>query len=159
MNAHELIHNHQLVLEAFGRWPSFHDAEVHSALLDRTRKFDNGSFYPSVELVIHGWNMTSEITDKGYYKLENQNLVHFIFEEVSDLELDGLNHQNVISSLDLSLQKNKSGESLFFVELAHCYGLSGSFKAKRASIESVIPYSGEETANPAFKRDALKRAP
>jgi hypothetical protein len=145
MNAHQFIKGYEQVLKAFGHWPSFHDGEVYRVVLDRTRKTDSGDFYPSVELVIHGWNMTSEITEGGYYKLEQHHLVHFLFEHVTDFELDGLNHQNVLSSLDLALAEDeKSSNCILSVELAHCYGLSGSFKARQAQILSVIPCADDE---------------
>jgi hypothetical protein len=142
MEPYEFIEGYRIVLEAFGQWPSFHDGEVHRVVLDRTRQLGNGRYYASVELLIRGWIMTSEITEAGYYKLDHDSLVHFLFEQVSELELDGLNHQNVLSSLDLELlEEEQSGEPLLSVELSHCFGLSGCFKARKASVISVKPYA------------------
>ena len=142
MEPHEFIQGHAQVLEAFGQWPSFHDAEVHRVVLDRTRKSPSGSYYPSVELVIRGWVMTSEVTEGGYFKLEHDSLVHFLFEHVSDVELDGLNHQNVLFSLELELSNEAESElPALSVELSHCFGLSGSFKARAARVLSVEPYT------------------
>ena len=140
MPAHQFIEGHQLVLLAFGRWPGFHDGEVHSVLLDRTRQRADGKFYPSVELVVRGWNMSSQVTESGYFKLENDSVVHFLFEDISELALDGLNHQNVLSSLDLTLV-NGPDDTLLAVELSHCYGLSGGFQARRAKVVSVTPFA------------------
>ena len=110
-------------------------------MLDRTRKTSDGKYFPSIELLLYGWNMIDEITDAGHYKLENEFAVHFLFKEVSDVELDGLNHQNVLSGLDFAIMKEESsGAVLISVTLNHCYGLSGSFKATRARILSVAPY-------------------
>ena len=36
MQAYEFIEDHHLVTNVFGRWPSFHDAEVHRVVLHRT---------------------------------------------------------------------------------------------------------------------------
>ena len=135
MQAYEFIEGHHLVTNVFGRWPSFHDAEVHRVVLNR------GEHSPSVELLLHGWVMTSEITPSGHYKLEHQSLIHFLFEQVSDLHLDGLNHQNVLSGLELDLTGSQESRQLA-VELGHCYGLSGGFKASRAKVLSVAPYVG-----------------
>jgi len=141
MSAHETIINHQIVLDTFGQWPSFHDGEVHRVVLDRTRRLPNGSYYPSIELYIRGWIMTSEVTASGHYKQEHDSVVHFLFERVTDVELDGLNHQNVLSSLDFEISRdNESNLPALSVELIHCYGLSGSFKALQASVISVVPY-------------------
>jgi hypothetical protein len=140
MDAYKFIENHELVLNVFGRWPGFHDGEVYKVVLDRTRQLSGGRCYPSIDLYVRGWNMTGDITDEGSYRLKNDSLVHFLFENVSDLELDGLNHQNVISGLDFSLLHNTGDDApMLSVEINHCYGLSGGFKALRASIISVVP--------------------
>ena len=140
MEAHEFIEGHSLVLGAFGRWPDFHDAEVHRVILDRTRRTEEGAFYPSVELFIRGWNMTRDVA-AGSYKLGNDCVSHFLFEQVTDLELDGLNHQNVLYGLEFELiTEGESPLPLLSVELKHCYGLSGGFKARRGSVISVAPY-------------------
>ena len=138
MEPYEFIKNHQLVLQAFGRWPSFHDGEVHRVILDRTRCTPDGRFYPSVELTVRGWNMTTEVTEAGFYKLENDSVVHFLFEQVTDLALDGLNHQNVLSSLEFELADSEP--IILSVELSPCYGLSGGFKAQVARVVSVHPH-------------------
>jgi len=140
MDTYKFIENYELVLNIFGRWPGFHDGEVYKIILDRTRQLSGGGYYPSIDLYVRGWNMTSDVTDEGAYRLENDSLVHFLFEHVSDLELDGLNHQNVISGLDFSLSHNKGNDApTLSVEINHCYGLSGGFKALRASVISVAP--------------------
>ena len=147
MSDYETIINHQLVVEAFGQWPSFHDGEVHRIVLDRMRQLPSGSYYASIELFVRGWIMTSEVTDAGFYKQEHDSIVHFLFEQVSDLELDGLNNQNVLSSLDFKVFKDlDTGLSLLSVELSHCYGLSGGFKALQASVVSVKPYARQPDA-------------
>ena len=140
MEAYQFIENNELVVNAFGCWPSFHDGEIHKLLLDSTKTNAAGDRYSSIELYLRGWIMTSEITEDGYYRLTNDNVVHFVFEQISELELEHLNHQNVISGLDLELiTQEKNDESALKVELALCYGLSGSFVAKYAKIESVLP--------------------
>lgn len=141
MNDYELIENHQLVLEHFGQWPSFHDGEVHRLVLDRMRQHQSGAYYPSIELFVRGWIMTSEVTKEGYYKLEYDSVVHFLFEEVDELELDGLNNQNVLSGLEFEKKLDEKSNPNLYVELSHCYGLSGSFKAAKAKVISVTTYA------------------
>lgn len=80
MNAHELIKGHESVIEIFGEWPSFHDAEIRHVCLTVTGQKEAD---PVVELVIHGWKMTNEVEESGYYKLLNPSLIHFEFEGVS----------------------------------------------------------------------------
>jgi len=140
--AHAFIDNHRAVLQVFGCWPSFHDGELHRVVMDRERRHANGAYYPSIELTVRGWNITPDVTEGGVYRLESDSLVHFLFEEVTDVEFDGLNHQNVLSGLNFELEATGDGDaSLLSVELCHCYGLSGSFKARRATVLRVAPFS------------------
>jgi hypothetical protein len=140
-SAYEFIDNHSIVRDVFGQWPGFHDGEVHRLVMDSTRRRTNGSEYASIELLVRGWNMTSDVTQAGYFRLECDSVVHFLFEDVSDVEFDGLNHQNVLSGLDFEVLRDDDGKAKgLSVELNHCYGLSGGFKAARASVVSVTPY-------------------
>lgn len=68
------------------------------------------------------------------------SIVHFRFEEVTDVEFDGFNHQNVLDCLEFTLVQTKEKMTTLGVELVHCFGLSGGFKALRARIVSVSPY-------------------
>jgi hypothetical protein len=141
MDPHEFIEGHEIVLARFGDWPSFHDGEVHRLLLDSTRLGPDGSRYPSIELDLRGWIMTDEVTEQGFYRCEHDSVVSFLFERVSGVELDGLNHQNVLSCLNLELLLPENGRSQLKVELEHCFGLSGSFVAASAKIVRVVPYA------------------
>ena len=139
MHAYESIENHQLVLDTFGHWPSFHDGEVYRLILDRMRKNSSGSYYPSIELFIRGWAMTSEVTNQGHYKIENDSIVHFLFEYIEDLELQDLNNQNVLASLDFESILDEDSNIKLNIQLRHCWGLSGYFSAKKAKVISVTP--------------------
>jgi hypothetical protein len=57
--------NASLLLSAFGYWPSFHDGEVHRALLDRGGSGEP----PSVTLVIHAFDTDNTVDEKGYYRV------------------------------------------------------------------------------------------
>ena len=83
--------------------------------------------------------MSNETDERGYFKLLNPSLVHFHFEGVDGFEVDGLNHQNVLGCLKFSCASNVD-ESALRVDMEHCYGLSGSFTARRARIVSVRPH-------------------
>ena len=142
MEPFSLIAGHEEVLAVFGRWPSFHDGEVHRLLLDSTRTDAKGLRYPSIELALRGWNLTAQVSDEGFYKVEGDSIVSFLFEHVYDVELDGLNHQNVLSELELSEAqdpRNPDNKHLK-IDLVHCYGLSGGFKAAAARVLSIMPF-------------------
>jgi hypothetical protein len=114
------IHGAQGLYDWFGYWPKFHDAEVVSLHLDRRE--------PS-SLLVHTWEMTNKVDDRGYYAMEKHVVVEFLLEEIAKLELHGFSHQNVIFGLDL--EKQDEG---FVVSLDPCYGLTGTIQAKKITI-------------------------
>lgn len=140
MEAYKIIEKHESVVAAFGQWPSFHDGEVHRVVLDRLGRSSSGVYVPTIELHIRGWIMTSEVTQGELYKVESDSVVRFLFEDIYDLELEGFNQQNVLSSLNLTIIDGPRNEQGLHVELEHCYVFSGEFKAKRACVLGVQPY-------------------
>lgn len=90
--------------------------------------------------------MGPEVTDEGHFKLHNDSVVRFLFEDIFDLELEGFNQQNVLSSLNLSLTEDPQGDGhALHVELEHCYLFSGKFSARKAKIMGVAPYADPST--------------
>ena len=77
-----------------GRVPSFHDAEVLVLELDR-----GGA---TCRLRVHAFEITNEVDPAGYCVLARHALVSFVLSGVTDLELAGFNHQNVLSGLSIS---------------------------------------------------------
>jgi hypothetical protein len=106
-----------------GRVPSFHDAEVLEVSLT-----SNGA---NCAIIIHAFEMTSEVDPKGFFVLKNHVAVRFRFSGVTALELEGFNHQNVIYGLSLS----RTAQSGFRLELEPCYGMSGFVEARAVAIE------------------------
>jgi len=104
----------------FGRWPTFHDAEILSLRLNR---------HGASILLIHTWEMTSKIDEKGFYVLDKHVVVEFVLENIAELNLSGFSVQNVI--FGLSLGKKEKG---FLLDLDPCYGLAGTIEAKDVSI-------------------------
>ncbi len=140
MENSEAIKRNKLVVDAFGYWPDFHDAEIHWLRLDRSRETYEGYFSPCIELCIHAFEMTSEKDEKGYFKLIKHHLIHFRFNDVYDVELDGFNNQNAISELQINpFLKSDSGQPAFEVVIHPAYGLGGEFKALSAEVLSVLP--------------------
>lgn len=129
------------LLKWFGRVPSFHDAEILSLSLNRAG--------PSF-LILHGWTMSDVVGADGYFVLEKRAVVTFTLEEITDLHLQGFNHQNVIDDLCLRQVSAYSGRSLqsptaeppeiFELLMEDCYGLSGHIRACRVSV-SFVPGS------------------
>ena len=131
------IQNSHLLTDVFGKFPSFHDAEVHRLNLERgeTRSFNSTLF-----ALIHVFQMTSEVDEKNHYVLKNHVLVEFRFLKVSDLEIAGFNHQNVLQFLEIKETLEAEGEAEFDVLFEGIFGVSAKFHCEAISIESVTPY-------------------
>jgi hypothetical protein len=103
------------VLATFGRWPSFHDAEIVRLHLER-----DGLSTISIQLV----------GPDG--RCKGGRIVTFTMERINDLSLDGedVNRQNVISGL--FVENTDGGTKLTF---GPCYGLNGRITAEVVSVE------------------------
>ena len=99
------------LVSMFGRWPSFHDAEIIRVLIRR----DGHS------------TITIRLTEPRGQGLA----VTFTFEEILDLKLDGedVNRQNVIHSL--SIEPTGTATKVTF---GPCYGLWGSVIAEHVGV-------------------------
>lgn len=140
MDAYKIIENYELVVDSYGYWPSFNDAEIHWLKLERLNETYKGYFSPDIEFCIHGWEMTSEVTEDGYYKLQKHHLVHFRFEDIFDLEVDGFNHQNAILGLEvLAEPETETGIIPLKVVFDPAHGLGGEFKAYKGIVSEVTP--------------------
>jgi hypothetical protein len=111
----------------FGRWPSFHDAEVMRISLDRAGES---------LLEIHVFQMTNEIDSKGQYVFVNHAKLRFIMYDITSCELSGFSHQNVIDDLEVTRNNDDYQLRLFAI-----YGVDGSITAKTVVItfEPGIP--------------------
>jgi hypothetical protein len=125
-------------LEAiFGRWPSFHDAEVLRINLDRA-----GSEGPTLEVVIYIFEMTKEVDAKGFYVLRHHTEVTLRFDGVSGLRLEAFNRQNVLSSLEIQrIARPGSDGQHFRVSMPSSYGLEADFECGRAIVAEVRPFN------------------
>jgi hypothetical protein len=132
-----------------GRLPSFHDAEILGLELDR-----EGA---SCRMRIHTWEITRDLDEAGYYRLIKDVVVSFELAGVTQLHLEGFNHQNVV--FGLYVERSDDG---FQIELEPCFGLSGTITAQtvRIALEPGVPSRFEtrtrSSARP-LTADELKR--
>jgi hypothetical protein len=124
--------NSEALLSAFGFWPSFHDAEVHSAILDRGNALEP----PSITLVVYAFSCDRQVDENGFFRIVTSVLVTLKCSDVRESELVDLGHQNVISSMGFE----STAEGLVRVTLEPCYGLSGSVLCSQVRIESAVPW-------------------
>jgi Immunity protein 50 len=132
--------NAEALLSAFGFWPSFHDAEVHSAILDRGNALEP----PSITLVVYAFSCDREVDENGFFRITTSVLVTLKCSDVRASELVDLGHQNVLSSMEFE----STEEGLVRVTLGPCYGLSGSIVCSQVRIESVTPWRYSTPGSP-----------
>ena len=109
------------VIKWFGYRFGFHDAEVVSIDLRRRPE-------PS-RIRLHAWHMTSEIDEKGYFRLERHALVTFTLTDIVEQFLEEWNHQNVLMGLVIT----EVPEGLR-MELDSTFGVGGHFIARNISV-------------------------
>jgi hypothetical protein len=140
MGIESKIQSAHLLTNIFGRFPSFHDAEVESITLTRGHKVE---FAPELDALIHAFEMTSKVDNTGKYELKNHSLVHFRFLGIDRLDLAGFNHQNVLQSLKIDYVDDKGGMPKFEIEFVGIFGVDAKFSCKAIKIESVEPFNPE----------------
>jgi hypothetical protein len=133
MDVPAYIRNHEAVVSFFGRWLSFHDANVIA--------YEPGA--DSISLTLHTWLMTDQVDSKGYFILRNHALVSFRFDGLSDVQMDAFRSGNILYGLEMS---PCSAPGSFHVELDSVMDMSGSFSARSGEVVSVIPCTSDGKA-------------
>lgn len=132
----DLVEDASRLTAVFGRWPTFHDAEVHRVVLDR-----GGEDGPSLEAVIHVFEMTKEVNADGFYVLKNHTLVTLRFSNVALDYIDDFNHQNVIYELHLtSIEPESPGGRTIAVRMETSFGLDAEFECASCKVMDLQPY-------------------
>lgn len=111
-----MLPGYDAVVQWFGGWPSFHDAEVVGLNMARAGE--------------------SVLRVYPYYP-EKPATVDFIFEEITDVELADFSGQNVIFALEIEEVTDQTKEKAVRLTLSPCYGLAGRIDAKRLRVELV----------------------
>ena len=135
----EILKGESKITDAFGYFPTFHDAEVIWLTLNRNSSPGVEWPDPTLEFVLHGWEMTSEVNEKGYYVLTKHHLVHFIFSGIDHVDLKNFNHQNAIFELLIGEIENQTDHAKLKIEICHANGLIGTFRAVSGEVLSVTP--------------------
>ena len=130
------IDNAACVTRTPGRWPSFHDAEVHRVSLDRA-----GADGPTLEVTMHAFEMTDEVSESGHYLLRDHTLITLRFSGVALEHIVDFNCQNVLSDLSIAAidPKLHAGRRLA-VEMSASYGMEAVFECTRCSVVDARPY-------------------
>jgi Immunity protein 50 len=126
------VANSGALVAVFGKWPSFHDAEVIALRLEI------GDRASTIETDIHVHEMTSEVDDRGYFVLRHHTRVTLRFEGAEVESLEGWHTQNVL--FDLEIAMNTKSTRRFQVEFEGITGFAARFSCDRISILSVQPF-------------------
>jgi Immunity protein 50 len=141
VEAHKQIAGADQLVAVFGYWPSFHDAEVLWLRVDR-HFYGDGCYGPTLETLVHAFEMTSEVAADGYYVLRHHVLVHLRFVEVVELRLDGFNCQNALMGLTLTDLRDRQMERVrWSVHFDSAFGVDSSFQCFAVEVLSVVPCS------------------
>lgn len=133
------IENGHLLIDRFGYWPSFHDAEVVRARFER-----DGEDAPFLECVIYVFEMTKEVDEKGFYELKNHTLVTLRFCDIDVEHFNDWNTQNVLFGLEISeiqrTDRMKGQDKRMQVEMNSSYGCQAKLTCSAIKILGAEDY-------------------
>lgn len=127
------ITNHELVIQRFGYWPSFHDAEVLKVTFEA-----NPGYRATVTFLLETHEFINELDSRGYYKQVNNCRIELNFTGIHEMHFEDFSHQNIIFGLELK----EAGE---FIECAFdsSVGLVASIVAEESIVLSLVPVEPE----------------
>lgn len=134
MSPHHHISGAEQVLETFGCWPDFHDAELISFIASRALSSADSETVARLGVHVRRYTAVGNETADYRQALEKSALVHFVCIGASDFEFSGFNHQNVIDSISVS---SVEGEPSLRVEIDAVWGFGGSLRCTGVLVESV----------------------
>lgn len=124
----DLVEKSELLVEAMGRWPSFHDAKV----LGISRLQD------SCVATIHVFEMTRDVDSEGYFILRNHHRVEMSMLGVRSDSLPRRYTGDILSALTM----RRDGD-LIRVDFESHLDNDGSIVCERVRLVSVDPCDGE----------------
>ena len=144
MTIEQRIGGYEKLTSVFGYWPTFHDSEVLWLRLDR-RPLGEG-YGPTLEALIHAFEMTSDVDPSGFCILRHHSLVHIRFHDVVELRLGDFNNQNVLGELAIFDIRERQMESIQFeVHFVSSFGVDASFQCDRIELLQVTPCTRNAT--------------
>ncbi len=175
----DLIAGSDHLIDWFGYWPSFHDAEIHWIKLERSQFVQAGSI--SMELLIDTFEITSHTKPNGFLKLAKRSLVHLRFEGCAGINLQGFNQQNQLSCIKFTVEwqrvpedktwpidavhfiengQTQAADRFLRVSLFTEFGLDGEFKCHRGYVVSITPWEPPKlwSAGPSLTPPPRRRA-
>lgn len=137
----DFVDGHEKLTAIFGRWPSFHDAEVLALGYERRR--DAG---PTILLAVHLWESTNEVDERGFYRLVKHTRATLRFHDCDEIAIDAdeFNHQNVIGGLWITHNADFLPGRPIRVVFTPLFGVGGSLCCRQAEVVEAVPYGSDE---------------
>jgi hypothetical protein len=137
------IRGAQQLTAVFGRWPSFHDAEIVRLTLERHAISDRASG-PTLTLDVYAFEAGPDVAPNGQYVLHNEVLVSFRFLEVCEVALHGFNQQNAIWNLSIiDISERQLERVRYEIHIAPSFGVGATFQCFDAEVFAVRPWTAE----------------
>jgi hypothetical protein len=121
MEVWEQIDGAKEFVDWFGGWPAFHDAELLHLHLNRKGESS---------ILLYAFEMTSEVDEKGYYKLTKHVLVELLLDDITELDLTDFSSGNILFGLTAAEEANG-----IRLTIDPCWGIGGSLLAKRVALK------------------------
>jgi Immunity protein 50 len=130
------IENSEAVTRIFGEWPTFHDAEVLRVVLD-----GSGADGPTLEVSIHTFMGTGEVTANGHFETRDHTLVTLRFTGVEFDHIGDFSHQNVLFELVISaMDPAQHSGRRFSVDMSASCGMCAEFECVGCAVVAAVPY-------------------
>lgn len=125
------LRHFERVVEAFGYWPGFHDSPVLRFRSDDDR----------IELEVEAWEMTSDIDERGHFKLAKRHEIGFAFQDIVAKDHDQFAAENILFELTFSSHEEWRSQGYFSVGLESAVGseFCGRFSAREGKVTFVRP--------------------
>lgn len=136
-----LILGSQKLTGIFGRWPSFHDAEVIELHFWRgdVEPEPKRYIFPVLTVKFHVWELTREVDAQGHLVLRHHTLATLRFHDVDEFRMEDFNQQNAIFELLITQHERTDGPSPFFlIEFKPAFGISASFRCLRVEVLDAV---------------------
>jgi hypothetical protein len=139
-----LIENSNKLIEIFGYWPSFHDAEVIDLHLWRGDIEPEAGRYvfPVLTVKLHVWELTNAVNTEGFFVSRCHTLSTLRFHNVDEFRMEGFNHQNAILGLYIVQEERAQGPSpVFAVKFNAAFGMGALFFCSSIEVADAVPCS------------------
>jgi len=121
------ITNSTLVIDHFGYWPNFHDAEIISIKFERT--WDKSQ--SSAHMRVYAFEMTDKLNG-NYYEQIKHCIIDIEFIGINCNKMDGFNHQNAIQGLNFGRE-----EAYLSCNIDAAYGVDGYIEASEIKVTNL----------------------